>query len=238
MNPTPNQKPRAGRWLAGLILVVAVVALGRFLPLQEILRGALQRVANLGAWGPVLFVVLYVLATVFFLPGSILTLGAGAVFGVVWGSVYVSIGSTLGATAAFLVGRHLTRDAVERRLSAFPRFAAIDQAVAEQGWRIVGLARLSPVFPFALLNYAFGITRVRLGEYVLASWIGMMPGTVLYVYVGSLAQSATGTRVRTAWEWSFYAAGLAATVLVTVLITRMARRALDRSLKVGSSDSK
>jgi uncharacterized membrane protein YdjX (TVP38/TMEM64 family) len=163
---------------------------------------------------------------VLFLPGSVLTLGAGAVFGVVWGSVYVSVASTLGATCAFLVGRHFARDAILRQTAGNERFAALDRAVAAEGWKIVGLTRLSPVFPFALLNYAFGLTQVKLGQFVLASWLGMMPGTVLYVYLGSLAQAAAGERTRTTGEWALYVVGLLATIAVTVMLTRVARRAL------------
>lgn len=193
---------------------------------RAILREALDAITRLGPWGPVLFVLTYVAATVFFLPGSILTLGAGAVFGVVWGSLYVSAGSTLGATAAFLVGRHLARDAIARKIGGSARFAAIDRAVADEGWKIVGLTRLSPVFPFTLLNYAFGLTKVSLRDYVLASWIGMMPGTVMYVYLGSLAQAASSGRTRTTAEWALYGIGLLATVSVTIFVTRIARRAL------------
>ena len=155
-----------------------------------------------------------------------MTLGAGAVFGVVWGSIYVSIAATLGATCAFLVGRYLARNAVARKIEGNERFAAIDRAVANQGWKIVGLTRLSPVFPFTLLNYAFGITRVKLAHYVLASWIGMMPGTVMYVYLGSLAKAASGERTRTTGEWVLYGVGLLATVVVTVFVTRIAKKAL------------
>ena len=217
---------RHGRWLAiggvGVLLLLA----GRYFNAPEVLRTALARVGELGSWGPVIFIALYVGATVLFIPGSVLTLGAGAVFGVVWGSVYVSLGSTLGATAAFLAGRYLARDAIARRIEGDGRFAAIDKAVANDGWKIVGLTRLSPVFPFTLLNYAFGLTRVSLRDYVLASWIGMMPGTVMYVYLGSLAKAAAGERTRTPGEWALYVVGLVATVIVTVFVTRIAKRAL------------
>ncbi len=232
-DPSPASRPApAGRGRTALVAVIVLAAVAAFtvLPVGDLLRGALNWVAQLGPWGPVLFIGLYVAATVLFLPGSVLTLGAGAVFGVVWGSVYVSVASTLGATCAFLVGRHLARDAIRRRTAGNARFAALDRAVAAEGWKIVGLARLSPLFPFTLLNYAFGLTEVRLGHFVLASWIGMMPGTVLYVYLGSLAQAATGERVRTPAEWTLYGVGLAATVAVTVVVTRAARRALDQKI--------
>ena len=107
-------------------------------------------------------------------------------------------------------------------------FAAIDKAVAKEGWKIVGLTRLSPVFPFTLLNYAFGLTKVQLRHYMLASWIGMMPGTIMYVYIGSLAKAASGERTRTTGEWVLYGVGLLATVVVTVVVTRLAKKALDK----------
>lgn len=205
------------------------------LPMKSWLQAALAWLAEMGPWGPVLFIVLYAAAAILFLPGSILTLGAGALFGVGWGSVYVSLASTLGATGAFIVGRYLARDAVARWVESDPRFAAIDRAVAHEGWKIIGLTRLSPVFPFTLLNYAFGLTRVSLRDYVLASWLGMMPGTVLYVYLGSLAKEAAGPRERSAVEWALYAAGLVATLVVTVLVTRLAKRALAARIDPGAT---
>jgi uncharacterized membrane protein YdjX (TVP38/TMEM64 family) len=182
----------------------------------------------------VIFVGLYLVATVLFVPGSVLTLGAGAVFGVALGSVCVSISATLGATAAFLVGRYLARDAIARKIAKNEDFATIDRAVADEGWKIVLLTRLSPVFPFTLLNYAFGLTRVKLSHYVVASWLGMIPGTVMYVYLGSLINVGAGRRQRTTGEWVLYGVGLLATVIVTVFVTRLARKALAK--KVGSNE--
>jgi len=228
MPDSPSPQPTNTRWkwlLLGVVVVALVIALLSF-DVRELLGRALAWVGGLGAVGVALFIVLYVLATVLFLPGSVLTLGAGAVYGVVWGSIYVSLASTLGATAAFLVGRYLARDAIARKIAQNDRFAAIDKAVAREGWKIVGLTRLSPVFPFTLLNYAFGLTQVRLGHYVLASWIGMMPGTVMYVYLGSLAKAAASSEGRTTGEWLLYGVGLLATVVVTVYVTRLAKKAL------------
>jgi uncharacterized membrane protein YdjX (TVP38/TMEM64 family) len=216
------------RWLlplAGLVLAGVAVALAQG-DVAGALRAAVAWVGSLGAVGPLIFVALYVVATVLLLPASVLTLGAGAVFGVAAGAVYVSVAATLGATAAFLIGRYLARDLVAHRIAGNPRFAAIDEAVAAEGWKIVGLLRLSPLFPFSLLNYALGLTRVRLPHYVLASWIGMMPGTVAYVYVGSLAQAAVAGQSWTTGQRVLYGVGLVATIAVTVLVTRIARRAL------------
>ncbi len=173
-------------WILG---IAALGAAATYVKVQELLRDTLAWIASLSAWGPTAFIVLYILATVLFIPGSILTLGAGLLFGVVLGSVYVSIASTVGATAAFLIGRYLARDWVAGKIEGNTTFQAIDDAVAEGGWRIVGLTRLSPIFPFNMLNYAFGLTYVSLRDYFFASWIGMMPGTVMYVYLGSLAGS-------------------------------------------------
>lgn len=215
----------AGRKLIFAITALAVVAALFVFDIRTVLHDLLAAVDGLGTWGPMLFVLIYIVATVLFVPGSALTLGAGAVFGVGLGSALVSIGATLGATAAFLVGRYLARDWVAKKIEGRASFAAIDRAVAAEGWKIVGLTRLSPVFPFSLLNYAFGLTRVKLRDYVLASWIGMMPGTVMYVYLGSVAR-ATGERHRTPAEWALYGVGLVATLAVTIVITRRARAAL------------
>jgi uncharacterized membrane protein YdjX (TVP38/TMEM64 family) len=158
------------------------------------------------------------------------------VFGLGVGVVTVSISSTLGATAAFVIGRTVARGWVADKLAARPAFKAIDDAVGQQGLRVVLLTRLSPVFPFNLLNYAFGLTGVPLGKYVLGSWAGMIPGTIMYVYIGSvigdLSRVAAGLeqREKTTAEWVLYGVGLAATVAVTVLITRTARRALRRTV--------
>jgi uncharacterized membrane protein YdjX (TVP38/TMEM64 family) len=216
--------------ILAVVLVAAVIAAMVYFKipalLQRLLAQALDWVANLGLWGPVVFLVLYVLACVCFIPGSILTLGAGALFGVIKGVIMVSISATLGATAAFLVGRYLAREWVARKIEKNPKFGAIDKAVAEEGWKIVLLTRLSPVFPFNLLNYAFGLTRIRLRDYVLASWIGTLPGTVLYVYIGSLAQA--GARHTTTAEWVLRGVGLLATLAVTVVLTRVAKKALNK----------
>lgn len=229
-SPSPASTNARWKWLLLGIVVVALVIAFLCFDVRELLERALAWVGEIGLVGVAVFVVLYVLATVLFLPGSVLTLGAGAIYGVVWGSLYVSLASTLGATAAFLIGRYLARDAVARKISQNERFAAIDEAVGREGWKIVMLIRLSPAFPFNLLNYAFGLTHVRLSHYVLASWIGMMPGTVMYVYLGSLAKAAASSEGRTTGEWVLYGVGLLATVIVTVFVTRLAKKALARRI--------
>src|SRR5437879_5292405 len=221
---------RGWKWIFYVAAAAVILLAAKYFHVQDLLKAALDWIAKLGPWGPVIFVGLYVVATVLFIPGSVLTLGAGAVFGLALGSVCVFISATLGATAAFLVGRYLARDAIARKIEKNERFATIDRAVADEGWKIVFLTRLSPVFPFTLLNCAFGLTRVKLSHYVLASWIGMMPGTVMYVYLGSLVNVGAGHRQRTTGEWVLYGVGLLAAVTVTVFVTRLARRALAKKI--------
>src|SRR5207253_9510293 len=218
------------RWVLYATAACAIVLALKYFHVQDLLKESLDWIGKLAPWGPVFFVGIYVVATVVFIPGSVLTLGAGAVFGVLLGSVCVSISATLGATAAFLVGRYLARDAIARKIEKNEKFATIDRAVADEGWKIVLLTRLSPVFPFTLLNYAFGLTRVKLSQYVLASWMGMSPGTVLDVYLGSLVNVGAGHRQRTTGEWVLYGVGLLATVTVTVFVTRLARKALAKKI--------
>ncbi|MDZ8028814.1 MAG: TVP38/TMEM64 family protein [Nostoc sp. DedQUE11] len=198
---------------------------------QVILRDALQWIDSLGTVGAIAFIALYIIATVAFFPGSILTLGAGVIFGIIWGSLYVFIGATLGATAAFLVGRYLARDWVARKIADNKKFAAIDQTVGREGLKIVLLTRLSPIFPFNLLNYAFGITGVSLKDYFIGS-VGMIPGTIMYVYIGSLAGNlaAIGTEAQPTnptIQWTIRIVGFIATVAVTIYVTRIARKALE-----------
>ncbi|MDO8756544.1 MAG: TVP38/TMEM64 family protein, partial [Elusimicrobiota bacterium] len=182
--------------------------------MAELLRNALENTAALGALGWVAFVLLYAFACVAFLPVSVLTLGAGAVFGVWLGFGLVWIGATVGACVSFLIGRHWLRGWVERKIAHRPLFAAIDAAVSVEGWRIVILTRLTPLFPFAIQNYAYGITRVGFREYAAASFLGMAPGTFMFVSIGAAAGEAVKAgagETRTPAEWAFYAVGLAAT---------------------------
>ena len=223
-----------------MIFIVAVVVLlvaAATLPIVEWVTSLLAWVDENRTISWAVFIVVYIVATVFLVPGSLLTLGAGFVFGLPVGFVIVSIGSVAGATCAFLVGRFFVRGWVESKLANMPRFGALDRAVGEKGWLIVLLTRLSPIFPFNLLNYGLGITQVRLSQYVLASWIGMIPGTVLYVYFGSVAQNIAdlfsgNLPESSASVWLFYG-GLVATLGFTIVVTRFATRALNSELSAG-----
>lgn len=212
-----------------LLVVLAAIAIVLYLvfDIPAKLENARSWIRDLGAIGPFILIGVYAIGAVFLLPGSILTLAAGAIYGVMLGYVYAAIASVLGATLAFLVGRTIGRRWVESRLDGNPRFAAIDTAVKSRGWRIVLLTRLSPVLPFNLQNYMYGITGIRLREYVLASWIGMLPGTLLYVYLGSAA--AGGAQGDLAKKIMF-GVGLVATIIVTIYVTRAAREALEETI--------
>ncbi len=220
------------RGVGRIVLAVAALALLVLVGRRAggYVLGFADWVKGLGPLGPLVFIAGYVLATVAFVPGVLLTLAAGAIFGLVPGVAYVFVAATLGASAAFLVGRYLARGAIERRIAQNPRFAAIDRAVGAEGRKIVFLLRLSPVFPFNLLNYALGLTRVRFVDFFLAS-AGMLPGTILYVYsgklIGDVSALAGGAAVeKGAGYYAVLVLGLAATIAVTTVVTRTARRAL------------
>jgi uncharacterized membrane protein YdjX (TVP38/TMEM64 family) len=223
-----------------LLIGLAVLAIAGRSAIESIPRFA-DWVARNGVAGALLFVLGYVAATVAFVPGSILTIAAGAIFGLAKGTALVFVAATLGASAAFLVSRYLARPLVERRLSGNDRFAAIDRAVGQEGRKIVFLLRLSPVFPFNLLNYALGLTTVRFRDYVLAS-AGMLPATLLFVYygqiLGDVARVASGTPIPRGPEYYvLLGVGLAATIAVTALVTRTARRALRDAIVDGGGTS-
>ncbi|BAU07755.1 TVP38/TMEM64 family protein [Fischerella sp. NIES-3754] len=231
-----HRKPKLKLVLLSCLAVSLIIAVKQ-LNIQGWLQTSITWIESLGSWGAIAFIIIYNIATLLFIPGSLLTLKGGCLFGVVWGSIYVLIAATIGATFAFIIGRYLTRDWVCRQLEKHPKFKAIDQAVAKQGFKIVFLTRLSPIFPFNLLNYAFGITQVSLKDYILGS-IGMIPGTVMYVYIGSLATDlamiSTHHQPTTAeteiGKWLIQIIGLIATVLVTIYVTRIAQKALQESV--------
>ena len=185
------------------------------------------------------FILVYILAAVLMVPGSLLTLAAGVLFGVALGVALVSLASTLGACCAFLVGRFLARDWVESRLEAMPRFSALDRAVARKGWQIVLLARLSVLIPYNLLNYALGLTNVRFGAYLFSTVVGMLPAIFLYVYLGSVAGSLAsldqaGTPVI---PQSIFVTGLIVTAVLIVVIARLTARTLRTELDLSADNT-
>ncbi len=226
---------RRGVWRLILLgLAVAGLAVASYLlPVRAYLERVLRWTEGLGEWGLLVAGGIYIPATVLFVPGVVLTVGAGFLYPL-WQAVpAMSIGSTLGACAAFLVGRTVARDWVARKVKGRPTFEAIDDAVGREGFKIVLLTRLSPVFPFNLLNYAYGLTRVPFWKYALASWIGMLPGTLMYAYIGSglrsLAAVTAERTERSTLEQVFFWVGLAVAVIVVAVVTRVARKALKRA---------
>ena len=220
------------------LLFVCVVAVlftaAFFLPVAEWISAAFAWIDAHRTVSWLVFIVLYIAATVLLLPGSLLTLGAGFLFGLGYGFAIVSFSSVVGASCAFLIGRFFARERVAAKLAGMPRFAALDKAIAERGALIVLLTRLSPIFPFNLLNYSLGLTAVRFWTFVGVSWVGMIPGTVLYVYLGSIAQDlasllAGEVGASPVGNWPLYV-GLVATLILTVVISRIATRALSEKL--------
>ncbi len=231
---------RPARWpwlrilIVGAVIAAEVAAIG-LLPYADWASHLAERARQAGAIGVLVFFVVYVISTVALLPGSILTLAIGFAYGPVWGLAIASPASVAAATCAFLLGRTLLRGWAERRVANAARIQAIDTAITREGFKLVALLRLSPLFPFSLLNYALSLTRVRLGTYVLASFIGMLPGTALYVYLGSLAPAAaelsSAARSGGTLRIVIYTVGLVATVAAVVIGTRAARRAIETNVE-------
>lgn len=244
---SPSNPSRAGS-LDPYVRVTSLVTIGvclvlivRRLPLSSLAADLEGWVRGLGVWGPLAYAAVYVVAVVALVPASAMTLAAGAIFGPLVGTAVVSAGSTLGAALAFLIARHLARDAVARRVRRYPRFDAIDRAIGEGGWKVVALLRLSPAVPFNLQNYLYGLTRVRFWPCVLTSWVAMLPGTLMYVYLGHAGraglEAASGGGTRTPARWAMLGIGLAATVAVTLYVTRLARKALSERSTVQAPPS-
>jgi uncharacterized membrane protein YdjX (TVP38/TMEM64 family) len=223
-----------GRAALLVLAAAAVVLVVVLLPAGEWMQRLVGWIQGAGAAGVAVFAAAYVAATVLLLPGSILTLGAGFAYGPLAGLLLVSPVSVMAATVAFLLGRTVARRWIAERVGRDARFAAIDAAIEREGLKIVLLLRLSPALPFNVLNYALGLTRVRLRDYVLGSFVGMLPGTLLYVYLGSLVTTAASLEVAgapaTPARQAIYWAGLGATAVVTLFMTRLARRALRTAL--------
>jgi uncharacterized membrane protein YdjX (TVP38/TMEM64 family) len=227
-----DKKSAIGQLIALVVIVAALFLAMKFLPVQQWLRNFNEWVGQMGAAGIFIFIAVYAVATVLLAPGAILTIGAGFAFGLWKGFLAVSAGATLGAALAFLVARFIARDKVEAIAQQNEKFRRIDKAIGKQGAKLIFLLRLSPVIPFNLSNYFYGLTGVKFWPYVLASWIGMMPGTFLYVYIGTagkaaVAAAAGGAAVKHGWQyWTFLCVGLTATIIVTFWVTKIARDAL------------
>src|SRR5438093_3711058 len=234
-NGKPAAKSALGRLIALVAIVIALFLVMRFLPVREWLRSFNDWVGQMGIAGIFIFISVYAVATVLMAPGSILTIGAGFAFGLWKGFLAVSAGATLGASLAFLVARFIARERVAAIAQRNEKFREMDSAIGKQGAKLIFLLRLSPVIPFNLSNYLYGLTGVKFWPYVLASWIGMMPGTFLYVYIGTAGKAAVsaaagGEAVQRGWQyWTCTGVGLAATIIVTIWVTKIARDALKKT---------
>lgn len=217
-----------------LVVLIAVCVIGVVVfDIQEYLIKLVGWIEGLGLAGRVIYIAIYAIATVLFVPGSILTLGAGTLFGWSEGVIVVLIGATLGALGAFITGRYFLKDWVHGLVTRFPRFQSVYDAIGKEGGKIIFFLRLSPLFPFNASNYIYSLTSVKFGAYIWATLLGIMPGTILYVYfgtlLGSIAKAASGTSQGGPLRWVFLGVGLVATVFVTIYAARVARKALEKS---------
>lgn len=236
----PVARPQSPLWgiAASILFVATLLAVLVWLGVHEQVLQLLQWFEAQGAWAPVLFILLMATVVLLVLPGVLLTTGAGFVFGVVEGSLYVIVGTTLGATLAFLIARHLFGPRAREFIMARTHLRLVSDELTPQGWKIVLLTRLIPFFPSKISNYFFGLTSFSLRGYLGGSLLGFIPFSVHSVYLGSLAADITtlGARhtERSALEWGLYGAGFVATVIAVIYLNRLARRALDRYREEGA----
>ncbi|MDE0109516.1 MAG: DUF547 domain-containing protein [Bryobacterales bacterium] len=218
------------RWatIAGFLLALALFAAA--LPVGDLMAALQARIEGLGLWAPVAYALAYGLAVTLFVPGSALSLAAGVLFGLWLGTAVVWVGANIAIALSFLIARYAARSKVEALASTRPRFAAVDRAIGQQGWKIVALMRLSPVFPFGLQNYLFGVTAIRFLPCFLASAAFILPGTFMYVYLGfaggEAASAVGGGQGADTLRLALQLVGLLATVVVTVGIARIAAKAV------------
>ena len=224
---TPKKIP--WKFISSAIVIIALFALWRILPMEQWLTQFNHWVSGLGTVGLIVYGLFYIAATVLFVPGAITTIGSGFLFGLWWGTLVVNISATIGAACAFLIARYLARNWVRAKAEQNAKFHAIDKAIGKQGGKIVGLLRLSPALPFS--HYLYGLTAVKFWPYVIATWLGTLPGTVMFVYLGAIGKAGLtvatdGTTTSSPAQQAFLIVGLLATVAVTIFITRIAQKAL------------
>ena len=230
--PVPATVPDSRRTRQFAILGITAVAISvafLFLPMGQYVQQLRDFFEKAGWWGRGIYIVAYIVATICLIPASALTLLAGGIYGFVTAFVLTVIASNLGALCSFLLGRSVLRSRVEEWAKSAPKFAALRDAIGRSGFRIVILTRLSPVFPFTLLNYALGLTSISTPQYVLATFLGMLPGTAVFVYLGALSGELAGGERPHTLKLASQIFGLVATLAVTIYIAHLAKRALSES---------
>ncbi len=230
--------PRASRavsvQLVGVaILVIGLALLAHFFPLIDFVLELQRRVSGLGAWSAICYPLLFAACNILLLPGGILSVGAGFFFGLWWGFLIVLLGNSVGAAASFSLSHWLGRRYLNQRLSRSPMLQVLERAVARDAWKLIFLSQLHPLFPTSLLNYLFGLTRIRFGPYMLWTALGRAPGLFLYTYLGTLGQlglnlarGKSHPRLVEYWTWG---GAFAITALLFILLTRTALKALQES---------
>ena len=222
-----NEPSKRTPWIKIIIGLAALAALligFRLLPLQEWITTFQNYVNNLGALGWFIFIIVYALTVFILVPGSFLTLAAGVVWGL-WGFPIVIAGAIIGSAISFLAARFWFFNWVQKKVQDYPKFQAVNDAIGEEGWKVVGLLRLSPALPFSLQNWFLGVTPVGFWPAQIATFFGIMPGTLLYVWIGSLGGQAAGDGMSAA-KWVVGGLGLLATLVVTVVVTKKAQQKL------------
>jgi uncharacterized membrane protein YdjX (TVP38/TMEM64 family) len=211
-----------------IFIIVDIAAASLFLPFRDWFTHFEAYVKSLGSVGPIAVTFVYVVTTILFIPGSALTIGSGTLFGLKTGFIVVLVGANLGALGAFLLARTLLREKVAKWAEGNARFRSLDRAVGEQGFKMVFLSRLSPVFPFNLLNYLLGLTAIPTRDYVMANLLGMLPGIFLYTYIGAAARDAIAGTDPSAgiYQQALKYVGLLATIGIVIIVTRIARKAM------------
>jgi uncharacterized membrane protein YdjX (TVP38/TMEM64 family) len=215
---------------AFVIVICALIALSRFFPIVDLVGELQRRVAGMGDWGAVWYPLLFAACNILLLPGGILSVGGGFFFGLWWGFALVLLGNSIGAAVSFGLSHWLGRRYLNKRISTSPMLQVLDKAVARDAWKIIFLSQLHPLFPTSLLNYLFGLTRIRFWPYMLWTAVGRAPGLFLYTYLGTLGQlglnlarGRSHPRIVEYWTWG---GAFAVTVLLFILLTRLALRAL------------
>jgi|KBSMisStaDraftv2_1062788.scaffolds.fasta_scaffold07832_5 uncharacterized membrane protein YdjX (TVP38/TMEM64 family) len=221
--------PRKSTYLVALIMVAAFGWL--LVPHHHWVRLVQEWLSELGPWAPLIFVAIHVIAIVALIPGAVFSVAAGVLYGP-WGFALAVLGATIGASAAFLIARYFARRRVGELIAARPRLDAVRAAVNDEGWRIVFLFYVSPFAPFSVQNYLFGISDIRFTHFFSAMLFGIVPGTLLDVYLGIVGSAATGGHV-SVLKWASYAVGIIASVLAAWLVARKARATL-RTRKVAT----